>query len=197
MALATAFSAPVLNEALTTGINQGLQELVSQLLAGKAPPLDCTRALKYLFYGACVMTPANHYLNRMLESLADNTAKSYRLSKRGRGDVKIALGAGIGLPVNAALFTAAIIILLGQPLSTIPKAIRQNALPVTARFASVLVPAQLAASRGVIPPWLAPIALQGLAAAAGLSVKVQLKRGTLTKPPDRASGRAREDGKRA
>ena len=45
MALATAFSGEILNTALTGGINQALQELLSQL-AAKWPSPDFNRVLK-------------------------------------------------------------------------------------------------------------------------------------------------------
>ena len=178
-ALKTSFSGAILNDALTMGLNQGLQELLSQLLSKKFKGADFTRSLKYMFYGACVMTPANFYLAKLIDAMTNNLAKQYKLSARAKGDVKLALSTALGLPANAALFTAAILILLGMPTSSIPKAIKDNTWPVTKRFASLMLPAQIAVSRGVIPPWLAPIALQGLAVTAGLSIKVQLKEGTL------------------
>ena len=56
-ALKTSFSGAILNEALTMGLNQGVQELLSQLLSKKFKGADFTRSLKYMAHVTNLYAP--------------------------------------------------------------------------------------------------------------------------------------------
>ncbi|KAJ3051191.1 hypothetical protein HK097_007838 [Rhizophlyctis rosea] len=140
---------PVFTKASTSGVLNGLQELIAQRVAGNKDPKGTEKVVKMAAYGFLVSGPLGHYLYAAMEkAFAGKTGPAVGIMKLLVSNLVIA-------PIQNAVYIAAMALIAGTNTAGAIRAVRSRLAGVMKMTWSVFPLIQAFAFRSLPQPlWL-------------------------------------------